>query len=199
MNDNECNWYTDKVLYADANTLLDGSRIFDYDPLATEGSWQSTENRYVRQDTDDAYAAALMFRVGHPVNDNTNYDIVYKDLQKLSRAALSASTSGCATVCRPITACSPWEALAYDKDGNAYSLGRSDLLGWSGDERYFTSPDDPNVAAMAGWHKYEGVMPKDVEIVRMGIMLVKPVPASTGCIGPSYDGIWPGEDWDPGG
>lgn len=28
VNDNECNWYTDKVLYADANTLLDGSRIF---------------------------------------------------------------------------------------------------------------------------------------------------------------------------
>lgn len=40
-------------------------------------------------------------------------------------------------------------------------------------------------------------MPKDVEIVRMGIMLVKPDPASTGCIGPSYDGIWPGEDWTP--
>lgn len=52
---------------------------------------------------------------------------------------------------------------------------------------------------MAGWHKYEGVMPKDVEIVRMGIMLVKPDPASTGLHRPSYDGSWPGEDWTPGG
>ncbi len=197
VNDNECNWYTEKVLYAAASTLLDGSRIFDYDPLATEGSWQSTENRYVRQDTDDAYAAALMFRVGHPVNDNTNYDIVYKDLQKPLKGGTFSFYLWLRNGLPTNHGVFAVEALAYDKDGNAYSLGRSDLLGWSGDERYFTSPDDPNVAAMAGWHKYEGVMPKDVEIVRMGIMLVKPDPASTGCIGPSYDGIWPGEDWTP--
>lgn len=40
-------------------------------------------------------------------------------------------------------------AIAYDKEGNAYNLGVSDVLRWSGDERYFTTPDDPNVAAMA--------------------------------------------------
>lgn len=101
----------------------------------------------MRQDTDDAYAAALMFRVGHPVNDNTNYDIVYKDLQKPLKGGTFSFYLWLRNGLPTNHGVFAVEALAYDKDGNAYSLGRSDLLGWSGDERYFTSPDDPNVAA----------------------------------------------------
>ena len=71
------------------------------------------------------------------------------------------------------------------------------MLKWSGDERYFTTPNDPNVAAMAGWQRYEGVMPKDVEIVKMGIVMLKTDSNSAACIGPGYNGTWYGEDWTP--
>lgn len=204
--DNELNWYTDELLY-NGSDLLDGSRVFDYDASSAASDWQKIENNFVRKDTDDNYAAALMFQVGHPLADR-NYDIIYKDLQvpvkggKFSyylwlRNGLPMNHNVFATA-----------AIAYDKEGNAYNLGISDVLGWSGDQRYFETPDDPNVAAMAGWYHYEAVMPKDVEIVKIGIMLTKTDVTSDAVIGPAFvdaegkygeagANYWPGEDWTP--
>ena len=204
--DNELNWYTDELLY-NGTAVLDGSRVFDYDDSSAASDWQKMENNFVRKDTDDNYAAALMFQVGHPLADR-NYDIIYKDLQvpvkggKFSyylwlRNGLPMNHNVFATA-----------AIAYDKEGNAYNLGVSDVLRWSGDERYFTTPDDPNVAAMAGWYHYEAAMPKDVEIVKIGIMLTKTDVNSDAVIGPSFvdtegkygvagETYWPGEDWTP--
>ncbi len=205
-NDSELNWYTDEIV-RNGNDVLDGSRVFDFDESPTAGDWQKVENNFVRRDTDDGYAAALMFKIGHPLA-RRDYDIVYKDLQypikggTLSyylwlRNGLAMNHNVFAT-----------GAIVYDAKGNAYNLGTSDVLPWSGDQRYLTAPDDPGVAAMAGWYHYEAAMPKDVEIVRIGIMLSKTDPASKAVIGPSFtdaEGVygeagatfWPGEDWTP--
>ena len=63
------------------------------------------------------------------------------------------------------------EAIAYDKDANAYSLGKLyDGLGmpWSGDSSYFTDSNTYNGRAK-GWIHYERALPPDVTVVKMGI------------------------------
>ncbi|MHB8964170.1 MAG: hypothetical protein ACYC5K_13570, partial [Saccharofermentanales bacterium] len=192
LNDNEFNWYTDEILI-NGDKMLDGSRIFDYDATATSG-WQVTENKYVRTETDDNYSTSLMFEVGHPLIDR-DYDIKYKDLQAPVKGGKFSFYVWFRNGYPQNHNVFALEAVAYDKDGKAYSLGQSDVLSWSGDERYFTAPEDPNVAIMSGWQYYEGIMPKDIEIVKMGIMLVNTMPGSTAAIGPSYNNVWYAEDW----
>lgn len=193
--DNELNWYTDEIIW-NGSTVLDGSRVFDFVENPTD-EWQKTENHFVRTDTDDLYAVSLMFKINHPLADR-DYDIIYKDLQvpvkggKLSyyiwfRNGLPINHDVFSTA-----------AVVYDKEGNAYNLGISDPLGWSGD----------HVNTAAGWVHYEGIMPKDVEIVKIGIMLTKTNEDSPAVLGPSFKDeegkygaagadFWPGEDWTP--
>ena len=63
------------------------------------------------------------------------------------------------------------EAIAYDKDGNAYSLGKLyDGMGmpWSGDSSYFTDGNTYGGRAK-GWVHYERALPPEVAVVKMGI------------------------------
>jgi|GEM_PF-7120499 len=161
INDSELGWYGTEEYYV-------GGNLMDYTRIVPGPTPTPTANASVRNAADDADNRAFTWLqyINHTVRPQTDM-FLYKDLtEPVTGGSFSFyywlsnfySANGFGL-----------EAIAYDENGNDYSLGKpfdNSGVKWSIADGNVVNPD---ASLSYGWTHYEGVMPEGVAVYKVAI------------------------------
>jgi len=161
IDDNEMGWYgLDQYELAQGSGLYPTVETFKKPAVINEP-------KVTRVKDEDDIAVLWYQHINDSVRQNVKEMTIYKDL------AMPVTGGGFSFYYFLSNQYSAYsfglEAIAYDKEGNAYSMGKpfdnSGLL--DGMKDNFVINTDP--ALDSGWNHYEGILPEDVAVYKMAI------------------------------